>query len=183
MKKNYRGFTLIELLVVIAIIGILASVILASLNSARSRARDAKRISDMQQIETALELYYNNHGDYPPSSPGGTGCWGYWQGGNVVNGSTIQFLQPLVTDGDISQVPIETSDIRDDWNSQCTYRYARWDLSPYCGPSYSDVAVLYTALENSPPGNGGRQPSCLSNNIWGEGYPGNSDWLIILRPS
>lgn len=60
-----RGFTLIELLVVIAIIGILSSVVLASLNSARKKARDARRLSDLRQFQTALEFYYESHGDYP----------------------------------------------------------------------------------------------------------------------
>lgn len=53
--KNH-GFTLIELLVVIAVIGILASVVLASLNSARVKARNAQRISDIKQIVTAFNL-------------------------------------------------------------------------------------------------------------------------------
>lgn len=57
MKK--QGFTLIELLVVIAIIGILASVVLASLNSAREKSRDARRISDIKQMQLALELSFD----------------------------------------------------------------------------------------------------------------------------
>lgn len=67
--KNTRGFTLIELLVVIAIIGILSSVVLASLNSARSRAQDAKRFADLRQLSSALEIYYNDVGSYPPNDP------------------------------------------------------------------------------------------------------------------
>jgi prepilin-type N-terminal cleavage/methylation domain-containing protein len=59
------GFTLIELLVVIAIIGILSSVVLASLNSARQKGRDAKRISDVKQLQLALELYYDANQGYP----------------------------------------------------------------------------------------------------------------------
>ena len=66
MKKTYkRGFTLIELLVVIAIIGILASIVLASLDSARKKGRDARRIADVKQIQLALELYYDANGVYP----------------------------------------------------------------------------------------------------------------------
>ncbi len=64
--RHQRGFTLIELLVVIAIIGILSSVVLASLNSARRKGRDARRISDIKQLQLALELYYDNNGsEYP----------------------------------------------------------------------------------------------------------------------
>lgn len=63
--NSLAGFTLIELLVVIAIIGILSSVVLASLNSARQKGRDARRISDIKQIQLALELSYDANGVYP----------------------------------------------------------------------------------------------------------------------
>ncbi|PIR82629.1 hypothetical protein COU20_01565 [Candidatus Kaiserbacteria bacterium CG10_big_fil_rev_8_21_14_0_10_59_10] len=66
MRSFSRGFTLIELLVVIAIIGILSSVVLASLNSAREKGRDSRRISDIKQLQLALELYYDgNSSTYP----------------------------------------------------------------------------------------------------------------------
>lgn len=64
MKKN-KGFTLIELLVVIAIIGILSSVVLASLNSARQKSRDARRVADIKQVQLALELYFDSNANYP----------------------------------------------------------------------------------------------------------------------
>lgn len=60
-----RGFTLIELLVVIAIIGLLASVVLVNLNRTRVIARETKRIADLRQLVTALELYYDDNGSYP----------------------------------------------------------------------------------------------------------------------
>lgn len=62
-----RGFTLIELLVVIAIIGLLASIILASLNTARQKGRDARRVADIKEIQLALELYYDANSQYPTS--------------------------------------------------------------------------------------------------------------------
>jgi len=64
MQFNKKGFTLIELLVVIAIIGILASIVLVSLGGARSKARDARRESDIRQIATAMEMYYSDHEAY-----------------------------------------------------------------------------------------------------------------------
>ena len=64
--KREKGFTLIELLVVVAIIGILSSVILGSLAQARIRARDARRLADIKQIQTALDLYADEHGNQYP---------------------------------------------------------------------------------------------------------------------
>lgn len=64
--KKSRGFTLIELLVVIAIIGVLASVVLASLNSARVKARDASRAAQIKEVKTAMELHYHDNDGYIP---------------------------------------------------------------------------------------------------------------------
>lgn len=64
-----KGFTLVELLVVIAIIGVLATLVLLQLGTARARARDAKRIADVSQLRTALELYFDNSGGRYPTAP------------------------------------------------------------------------------------------------------------------
>lgn len=70
MKQRTYGFTLIELLVVIAIIGILATVIMASLSEAREKGRDAKRARDAQELQKAIELYYDQNGMYPNTPTG-----------------------------------------------------------------------------------------------------------------
>lgn len=64
MRQN-KGFTLIEMLVVVAIIGLLASVVITGLGSARQKARDTRRISDIRQIQNVLETYYSNNVSYP----------------------------------------------------------------------------------------------------------------------
>ena len=65
MFSKQKGFTLIELLVVIAIIGTLSSIVIASVNQARARGRDAKRMLDLKQVQIALALYYSTVGSYP----------------------------------------------------------------------------------------------------------------------
>ena len=65
-----RGFTLIELLVVISIIGILATLVVANYNSARLRARDVERKSDLNQMKKSLRLYYNDLNLYPETGTG-----------------------------------------------------------------------------------------------------------------
>ncbi len=64
------GFTLIELLIVIAIIGILSTLLMANFIGVRQRARDAQRKSDIRQMQSALELYRSDTGQYPAA--GGT---------------------------------------------------------------------------------------------------------------
>ena len=131
MKSNStsaRGFTLIELLVVIAIIGILSAVVLTSLNSARVKARDARRVSDISQMQLALELDYDKNGSYPaafstvvtdgfiaaqPSDPsGGTAAYGYSQIGGGTSYAVGAIMETagqtaaLSTDNDTVSVAI-----------------------------------------------------------------------------
>jgi prepilin-type N-terminal cleavage/methylation domain-containing protein len=86
LKQRVRfaqGFTLIELLVVIAIITLLSSVVLASLSSAKAKARNARRLADIHQLEMAFRLIEDTSGTLPVVGDGfcigetdATTCWG-----------------------------------------------------------------------------------------------------------
>lgn len=71
--KQESGFTLLELLIVLVIIGILAVLIIPNLVSGPARARDSQRKSDMRNVKTALETYFNDNNQYPA----GSGTAGY----------------------------------------------------------------------------------------------------------
>lgn len=68
--KKRRGFTLIELLVVVAIIGVLATIVLVSLNTARQKARDAQRLGEIREIATAMGRYFSDNGVYVTAAAG-----------------------------------------------------------------------------------------------------------------
>lgn len=93
---------MIELLVVIAIIGLLSSIVLASLDTARAKARDAKRVSDFHNFNTAMELYYTEHGQYPPSP---NYCLSAGCSSEDHNRTFEEVAALLVGEGFLSQVP------------------------------------------------------------------------------
>lgn len=74
MKQYKKGFTLIELLVVIAIIGILSTLAVVSLGSARLKARDAKRLSDIRSLQSALEIFNTDNPTVGYPAVPGTTC-------------------------------------------------------------------------------------------------------------
>jgi type II secretion system protein G len=100
---NTKGFTLIELLVVISIIGLLASVVFASLSSARQKAQDASRLATLQEIQKALELYNLQNNAYPISLSGGSWgsqCvgWGTLAANSVIPGLVPTYMASMPQD-------------------------------------------------------------------------------------
>jgi len=105
-KEQQTGFTLIELLVVVSIIGLLASVLLVAVNKTRIKARDAKRVADIAQIQKALELYYDDNGQYPPSG-GADYPNGVWSNSTDDSWNTLQgYLQKY-----LSKLPHDPSEV------------------------------------------------------------------------
>lgn len=136
-NQRARAFTLIELLVVIAIIGLLASIILASLGGSRSKARDGRRVSDIKQIQLALSLYYDNVGSYPVCSPPCSGvAFATALGTNVLSPAYITVL------------PADPSN-----SGTLVYSYASTVNTPASGPCNTAGGcygyVMQTVLENA----------------------------------
>jgi len=143
-----KGFTLIELLVVIAIIGILSSIVLASLNTARQKSRDARRVADLKQLQLAMQLYYDANSSYPtttaalaptyiatiPRDPIGSIAYPYDQ---VTSGSSYHIganledanNQALQSDSDSNSSSVTGADTADCAGSSTSGRYC-YDVGP-----------------------------------------------------
>ncbi len=142
IKHSYRlkrsGFTLIELLVVIAIIGLLSTISIIALNQARSKARDARRTADMRQLQTAIELYYDQYGGYPPVIDNDMGS-----GRDLDRSDDNIFMANLVA----------SNNYKDPWNDKANFYY-HWLSSAdsnfyiYC-PSSTAKFALRISLENN----------------------------------
>jgi len=125
MFNNKKGFTLIELLVVVAIIGLLSTLSIVALNNARARARDSRRLADIKQIQTALELYYSDVALYPATAS-------VTAGGAISSGSTMYMAavptQPTPADGGCTA-------------AQNTYTYTQTTVGG--GPAGSSYTLTY----------------------------------------
>lgn len=147
------GFTLIELLVVVSIIGLLASVVLVAVNQARTKARNAKVASDMHQINSAMNLYsLKNNNAYPPAINSYAPTLG------IIFSSDPNFLQGLVTDGEIS-APLKPTEFQYMYVNYSNVGPTWFDgmghpllsvLQNDCG-SPNARAVIYFAFNNDTP--------------------------------
>jgi prepilin-type N-terminal cleavage/methylation domain-containing protein len=181
-KKQARGFTLIELLVVISIIGFMSSVVLGSLNVARMKARNARRISDMTQIQKALELYaFDNSGTYPTTSSGfrsQCSTWGTYAANNVIPGLVPTYLPSMPQDPSTSGV---TSACYVYISDGASYKILDYDIAPREISSFS--YLTYPAFINPVRDSGSNY--CLVDYPSGATNGNFAEWAImggVLNP-
>jgi len=136
MKKSNRGFTLIELLVVISVIGLLSGVVMVSMQDARAKARDSRRLSDMRQIVSALTMYYDKYGAFPPISP--DACCDGWDQAPCVAEPSSSFIGGLQTRGITGTVPSDPGGKPAALADNACYGYAYYVYS--AGTSGCDTA-------------------------------------------
>lgn len=157
MRKN-RGFTLIELLVVIAIIGLLSTVVLSSLSSARDKAKNARTIVQIKEYTDAMQAYFIDHDSYPlgASQTGvyclGTGpCIDYSATHNedpTISAALLQYMgsRPVVND-ELIQVELYGSV----FNFKGIYYHCNvFDVAGHC----TEVLISWAVHGSSPSGCG-----------------------------
>ena len=115
--RNRKGFTLIELLVVISIIGILMSLLLVAYQGTRKSARDGKRQTELENIRSALEIYYTDCGEYPATAS--------LSFGGSLKGTKSSGGVCLTSDTYMAAVP------KDSLDPTYQYRYNRASTSSY----------------------------------------------------
>ena len=148
-KKTKKGFTLIELLVVISIISLLSSVVLSSLNSARAKARDARRVTTVKQLQVALALYASdNNGRYPST---GGGFYDDYIGGSPTPYSNLMTTE-LVNKGYLPLVLHEYTYPNNNWPLAIWYASAPagLNITSYCGnPGLVPYVIMFTNEKNN----------------------------------
>lgn len=140
MNKFNKAFTLLELLVVIAIIGVLAAIVMASLNGARSKSRDAKRLSDMRQMKIAIELHFDRYGYYPDCT-GGDVCSSTGYAGSIYNLSIVPNY--------IKNISSDPRNISGQYGYYYARTYKKTSSNGYTNTGNNTDYIIATRLENT----------------------------------
>ncbi len=175
-KKSSLGFTLIELLVVIAIIALLAAIVLASLNIARAKGRDANRMETTRSVLNALELYYNDNGGYPVGNVNFT-ISNFCNATDIAGTNAV--MQTLVNGGYLSSVPSDPTPI----TGRLCYRYVSSPAAVGPNGNLAAAASFVFVAETQFTGNSNSIVGVAvgdknSQQYYGNGFPGISNILL-----
>lgn len=169
LLRGRQGFTIVELLIVIVVIAVLSSVSVAAFSGVQQKTRDARRVSDMQAIVKALEMYKTQVGNYP--APSTTNTITGWE---VSSKNPSQFLSALKTTSIVQSVPVDPINNEQTITRGFLYKYYRYDAGTNgCSPSRGAYYILAVgdaetaAGTNQLPESPGFQ--CTDRNWSGEG--------------
>jgi prepilin-type N-terminal cleavage/methylation domain-containing protein len=165
-----RAFTLVELLVVIAIIGLLSTIGIVAMTSARMQSRNTRRLADMKQLLTAFQLGLDAKGSYPAATgclSAGSACLYGWSG-QLDNATVDAFISPYIATKPVYPIPSPAVAI-------AGYLYTGgWGggTSPYSGIYYSAQPLLDWVMEGS--------TSCGFGTIWAQ-YPSYTECIFFIK--
>ena len=182
MQQRRRGFTIVELLIVIVVIAILAAIVIVAYNGVQGRARDSRRLQDLETIVKALEAYKTTHGNYPAAvSTSGAAGWEVSTNGT----SATNFLSALVssTDG-VSRIPVDPVNMGDAADlspaaahNNYEYFYYRYGAGEYgCDSSRGEYYVVgITRLDGT--ASGQNSPSSPGFSCSGRNWSYEGAWV------
>lgn len=146
--RRQSGFTIVELLIVIVIIGILAAITIVAYNGIQQRARDSQRASDLTTLNKALELYYIDNGEYPPSPNGSTSMSANW---STTADASWQNLATYLVPKYISKLPSDpiSTPNKDITSVTSSYGYAYYanPNGTYCGVGAKQFYIVVYRFE------------------------------------
>ena len=174
MRKHIKGFTLVELMIVVAVLIILMAIVSLAYNGIQGRSRDARRKSDVASLVKALELYYDDNGQYPVAASTDSPIGPTWYStAGATNWNAFQTLMG----GAIDVLPTDPKNTNASLLSTSSYGYA-YSSDYYCGKAPGQWYIILYRLEATPKE---KQAigDCTTNPL-GDGYF-NSNGLSYYR--
>ena len=186
MRINKSGFTIVELAVVIFVIAILATITLVSYSGVQAKSRDTRRITDVENIEKAMELYYSDHQSYPtPTTTSSVINSGWYSSGDSSWNALSTLLTSTSNDSGTPAIdllpkdPTNTTNGKPFTTGQFVYAvYVKKDGS-YCGAASGQMYMIVYKLEKGTQTQKQEGRPCTTSPIPASYYAGASYFLSV----